>query len=208
MVVTRPVSRSEYTKAGPSIRFVEILPSCDTKRWVASRKAAVVDGEIVAVFVHPRLQKGGRGKALMKALEHEARASGMAEIGLAISLPSKRFYESLGYKVVEEKSIDVGEGQRLDFWKAVNDYRPRGQTSWSRALVRHGAEARAAIPIDPMLGKSGSRQMTGPDEGWVRRLVVWRGRLGACIHERYFCDKWEVRAVKLRVSICYPNCPR
>jgi hypothetical protein len=36
----------------------------------------------------------------MKALENEARASGVTEIGLSISLPSKRFYESLGYKVV------------------------------------------------------------------------------------------------------------
>jgi GNAT superfamily N-acetyltransferase len=80
---------------------------------------SLVDGEILAVFVHPRLQKGGRGKALMKALENEARARGVAEIGLSISLPSKRFYESLGYQVVEEKSRDVGEGQRLDFWKAV-----------------------------------------------------------------------------------------
>ena len=80
---------------------------------------SLVDGEILAVFVHPRLQRGGRGKALMKALENEARASGVAEIGLSISLPSKGFYESLGYKVVEEKSRDVGEGQRLDFWKAV-----------------------------------------------------------------------------------------
>ena len=41
------------------------------------------------------------------------------------------------------------------------------------------------LPIDPMLGKSGRRQMTGPDEGWVRRLVVWRGCLGACIHGSY-----------------------
>ena len=28
------------------------------------------------------------------------------------------------------------------------------------------------LPIDPMLGKSGRRQMTGPDERWVHRLVV------------------------------------
>jgi hypothetical protein len=33
--------------------------------------------------------------------------------------------------------------------------------------------------------------MTGPDEGWVRRLVVWSGCLGACIHGKYFCDKWR-----------------
>lgn len=80
---------------------------------------SLVGGEILAVFVHPRLQKGGRGKALMRALENEARASGVTEIGLSISLPSKRFYASLGYRVVEEISRDVGEGQRLDFWKAV-----------------------------------------------------------------------------------------
>src|SRR5207237_3137813 len=80
---------------------------------------SLVRGEILAVFVHPRLQKGGRGKALMKALENEARANGVTEIGLSISLLSKRFYESLGYKVVDEISRGVGEGQRLDFWKAV-----------------------------------------------------------------------------------------
>jgi N-acetylglutamate synthase-like GNAT family acetyltransferase len=80
---------------------------------------SLVGGEILAVFVHPRLQKGGRGKALMKALENEARANGVTEIGLSISLPSKRFYESLGYKIVEERSRDVGEGQRLNFWKAA-----------------------------------------------------------------------------------------
>jgi N-acetylglutamate synthase-like GNAT family acetyltransferase len=80
---------------------------------------SLVGGEIFAVFVLPRLQKGGRGKVLMKALENEARANGVMEIGLAILLPSRRFYESLDYNVVEEKSIDVREGQRLDFWKAV-----------------------------------------------------------------------------------------
>jgi N-acetylglutamate synthase-like GNAT family acetyltransferase len=52
---------------------------------------SLVGGEILAVFVHPRLQNGGRGKALMRALENEARASGVTEIGLSISLPSKRF---------------------------------------------------------------------------------------------------------------------
>jgi GNAT superfamily N-acetyltransferase len=80
---------------------------------------SLVDSEILAVLVHPRLQGGGRGKALMQALENEGRASGVTEIGLGISLPSRTFYEGLGYKIVEEKSRDVGEGQRLDFWKAV-----------------------------------------------------------------------------------------
>jgi hypothetical protein len=30
-------------------------------------------------------------------------------------------------------------------WGVLNTYRPRGQTSWSKALVRHGADARAAL---------------------------------------------------------------
>ena len=53
---------------------------------------------------------------------------------------------------------------------------------------RLAGERAVLLPIDPMLGKSGRRQIAGPDEGWVRRLVVWRGRLGACIHGNYFCD--------------------
>jgi hypothetical protein len=39
-------------------------------------------------------------------------------VSLSVSLPSRRFYEALGYEIVEERSIDVGEGQRLDFWQA------------------------------------------------------------------------------------------
>jgi hypothetical protein len=30
-------------------------------------------------------------------------------------------------------------------WGLLNDYRPPGQTSWSRAMVRHGVDARAAL---------------------------------------------------------------
>ena len=30
-------------------------------------------------------------------------------------------------------------------WGVLNTYRPKGQTSWSKALVRHGAAARLAL---------------------------------------------------------------
>jgi len=30
-------------------------------------------------------------------------------------------------------------------WGLLNDYRPPGQTSWSKALVRHGADPRTAL---------------------------------------------------------------
>ena len=79
---------------------------------------SLVQNEILAVFVHPEFQHGGHGKILMKMLEDEARASGQRQTQLSVSLTSKRFYESLGYELVEECSKDVGQGQRLDFWKA------------------------------------------------------------------------------------------
>ena len=79
---------------------------------------SLVNGEIYAVFVHPSSQGVGHGKALMAVLEDEARASGISESVLSVSLPSKRFYNGLGYEIIQECSKDLGGGQRLDFWKA------------------------------------------------------------------------------------------
>ena len=79
---------------------------------------SIVDHEIFAVFVRPRSQNGGRGKALMQALEAEAKKRGIEEAELSVSLPSKAFYRNLGYVIGEERSKDVGEGQQLVFWKA------------------------------------------------------------------------------------------
>jgi hypothetical protein len=36
-------------------------------------------------------------------------------------------------------------GDIIRVWGVLNSYRPQGQTSWSRALMRHGADARSAI---------------------------------------------------------------
>lgn len=79
---------------------------------------SIVENEILAVFVRHRLQKGGRGKALMQALEAEGKKRGIEEAELSVSLPSKAFYRNLGYVIGEERSKDVGEGQQLVFWKA------------------------------------------------------------------------------------------
>ena len=135
MRLIRETIEISYAEVYPP-RAVQFLRDFHSEKKVADRSKAgttlvveedgelvatgsLVGSEILAVFVHPRLQRGGRGKALMNTLENEARASGETEIGLAVSLPSRRFYESLGYKIVEKRSGDVGEGQRLDFWKAV-----------------------------------------------------------------------------------------
>ncbi|HIJ65079.1 MAG TPA: GNAT family N-acetyltransferase [Candidatus Hydrogenedentes bacterium] len=80
---------------------------------------AVVDNEIYGVFVAPTAQGRGHGKDIMHELETRARARGVREVTLSVSLPSRKFYEHLGYEIREEAFIDVGQGERLDFWKAT-----------------------------------------------------------------------------------------
>lgn len=80
---------------------------------------SLVGGEILGVFVSPECQRRGLGTAVMLELEEMARARGYSEVELSISLPSLSFYEDLGYAVQEERSLDVGEGQRLDHWNAT-----------------------------------------------------------------------------------------
>jgi len=82
-----------------------------------------VGNEILGVFVLPEYQGHGLGKALMVDLEKRAKAEGFAETELSVSLPSRQFYEGLGYEILETCSIDVGAGETLDFWKARKQLR-------------------------------------------------------------------------------------
>ena len=93
-----------------------VLVAEENGRLVAT--GSLVNGEIFAVVVYPTCQGAGLGKALMTALEDRARASGMHESVLSVSLPSKRFYTGLGYEIVQDCAKDLGSGQRLEFWKA------------------------------------------------------------------------------------------
>ena len=79
---------------------------------------AIVRDDISGVFVHPAFQSKGIGRVLMQHLEARAKGSGYDEAVLSVSLPSKAFYESFGYEIIENRSIDVGGGQNLDFWQA------------------------------------------------------------------------------------------
>lgn len=78
----------------------------------------IVGSEIFGVFVQPAVQRCGHGAALMRELEGRARTRGCSEAELSVSSPSRAFYEALGYEMLEECSMDVGEGEHLDFWKA------------------------------------------------------------------------------------------
>ena len=77
---------------------------------------ALVGTEIVGVFVHPRYQRQSHGIAIMTELEKRAEAKGLSEVTLSVSFPSRKFYEHLGYEVLAECSLDVGEGQYLSYW--------------------------------------------------------------------------------------------
>jgi GNAT superfamily N-acetyltransferase len=78
----------------------------------------VVGNEILGVFVLREHQGRGCGKAIMLDLEERARQKGHTETVLSVSLPSQGFYERLGYRIIEAHSLDVGEGEYLNYWKA------------------------------------------------------------------------------------------
>jgi GNAT superfamily N-acetyltransferase len=77
---------------------------------------SLVGMEITGVFVYPLYQRQGYGKAIMSELERRAKEKGLSEISLSVSLPSRKFYENLGYNILADNSLDVGEGQYLNYW--------------------------------------------------------------------------------------------
>lgn len=77
----------------------------------------IVGDEIMRVFVDPAFQKHGIGKLIMLQLEQEAISVGVDIVKLDASLPSKRFYELLGYVLLEETFVEVENKKRLDYYK-------------------------------------------------------------------------------------------
>ncbi len=73
---------------------------------------------VLRVFVDPKIHRQSYGKRIMSMLEQKAKTDGLTEIIMDVSLPSKIFYERLGYHIIEEASIDVSDGQNLDYYKA------------------------------------------------------------------------------------------
>jgi ribosomal protein S18 acetylase RimI-like enzyme len=73
--------------------------------------------EVKRVFVDPACQHEGVGRLIMEQLENLAAAAGVTLVKLDASLPSRSFYERLGYEVVERASLPVENGRRLDFFR-------------------------------------------------------------------------------------------
>lgn len=77
----------------------------------------IVADDISRVFVDPEFQKHGFGKLIMQKLEGQALATGNKLVNLDASLPSKNFYDSLGYITLEKTFIELENKKRLDYYK-------------------------------------------------------------------------------------------
>jgi len=77
----------------------------------------IVDGHVMRVFVRPEYQKLGFGKIIMRNLEAKALSQGISVVKLDASLPSKKFYDLLGYVTLEETFLAVENSKRLDYYK-------------------------------------------------------------------------------------------
>lgn len=85
----------------------------------------IVGDEIRRVFVEPVFQKHGFGRLLMQKLEKRALSVDISVVELAASLPSKEFYDSLGYVTLEKTFLEVENGKRLDYYKMQKPLRKK-----------------------------------------------------------------------------------
>ena len=77
----------------------------------------LIADEIKRVFVDPTFQKQGFGRRIVQQLEEMTARQGATIVKLDASLPSKAFYDRLGYVTVEPAFLRVGNGRRLDFFR-------------------------------------------------------------------------------------------
>lgn len=112
---------------------------------------ALIGSEITGVFVRHTHQRQGYGKAIMTHLEQIAMQNNIPKLTLSISLPSKQFYERLGYKVLEECVLDVGGGEFLKYWSGEKKLHPRDGQKVDVATVETVRTAEDAAELDELL---------------------------------------------------------
>jgi GNAT superfamily N-acetyltransferase len=91
----------------------------ETDRIVGT--GTLLGSEIKRVFVDPSLHRLGLGALLIEALEHEALQRGIRKVSLAASLPSKQFYDTLGYVTECRTFLPVQHGKRLDYFTMIKN---------------------------------------------------------------------------------------
>lgn len=77
----------------------------------------IIDNHIMRVFVNPKFQKRGFGKLIMRKLEEKAISTGVKKVKLDASLPSKKFYDSMGYKTSKKTYVKVENDKKLHYYK-------------------------------------------------------------------------------------------
>jgi GNAT superfamily N-acetyltransferase len=112
---------------------------------------SLIGSEIIGVFVRPDHQSQGYGKAIMTQLEQIAMEKEILRLSLSISLPSRRFYEHLGYRVLNECVLDVGGGDFLEYWSGRKELCPRDRQKLSMATLEVVKTAGDAAEVDDLL---------------------------------------------------------
>jgi ribosomal protein S18 acetylase RimI-like enzyme len=97
----------------------------------------IIDNHIMRVFVNPKFQKRGLGKLIMHKLEDKAISSGVKKVKLDASLPSKKFYDSLGYKTREKTYVKLENNKKLHYYKMDKALikAPQGKTKTATKIL-------------------------------------------------------------------------
>ena len=75
--------------------------------------SVLLDDEVKAVYVHPDSVGRGVGRALLAAVESEARSRGVTHLRLTSTLTAVRFYETCGYAKGDPREHPVTGGVML-----------------------------------------------------------------------------------------------
>ena len=75
-------------------------------------------------YVNTSIQRRGLGKALINFIAEELRSSGASALELNVKRdnPARLFYEKLGFEVIREEDIDIGNGYWLQDYVMKQDF--------------------------------------------------------------------------------------
>lgn len=86
----------------------------------------ILAGEILGVFINPAFQHQGYGRKLMIELEKIAISDNRPRVWLSLALPTREFFEDLGYQIIKKCSVEVKSGKRLYYWTASKELKKKG----------------------------------------------------------------------------------
>jgi GNAT superfamily N-acetyltransferase len=75
----------------------------------------LVDGEVGRMFVIPDYQGHGIGREVLGQLEQVAKKQGLKHLTLDASLVARKFYELMGFELIEDAAMPVGNNESLEY---------------------------------------------------------------------------------------------